>query len=81
MDKIHLIDGSCSDDRILACLDKKFDYIFHLASYHGNQSSIADTIEDHRNNTLTTLLKLYEHFKSREIKKFVYASAEKLHSG
>lgn len=77
VDKIHLIDASCSDDsddRVLARLDKKFDYIFHLASYHGNQSSIADTIEDHRNNTLTTL-KLYEHFKSCEIKKFVYASA------
>ncbi|WP_372443093.1 NAD-dependent epimerase/dehydratase family protein [Coxiella-like endosymbiont of Rhipicephalus sanguineus] len=54
-------------------------YIFHLASYHGNQSSIADPIEDQRNNTLTTL-KLCEHFKSHEIKKIVYASAS-LHSG
>ncbi|WP_304985256.1 NAD-dependent epimerase/dehydratase family protein [Coxiella-like endosymbiont] len=74
VDKIRLINGSCSDDRVLARLDKKFDYIFHLATYHGNQSSIADPVEDHRNNALTTL-KLCEHFKSREIKKFVYASA------
>ncbi len=42
-----------------------FDYVFHLATYHGNQSSIADPLADHEHNLLTTL-KLYEHMKDFE---------------
>jgi len=71
---VNLIDGSCADDRILNQLTDEFDYVFHLATYHGNQSSIADPVADHDNNTLTTL-KLCEHFKENKIKKFVYSSA------
>ena len=36
--------------------------MFHLATYHGNQSSIADPLADHANNLITTL-KLFEHLK------------------
>jgi len=49
--------------------------VFHLACYHGNQSSIADPMADHENNTMTTL-KLFEwlhHFQ--HVKKVVYAAA------
>lgn len=72
--KLQFIEGSASDDRVLYKLDNDFDYVFHLATYHGNQSSIADPLADHENNTLTTL-KLCEKFKNTALKKFVYASA------
>lgn len=67
--------GSISDDRIILKLPTDFDYIFHLATYHGNQSSIEDPIADHQNNTLPTL-KICEYFKNaKRLKKIVYASA------
>ena len=67
--------GSISDDRIIQKLPTDFDYVFHLATYHGNQSSMANPIADHENNTLTTL-KICEHFKgAKRLKKLVYASA------
>ena len=50
------------------------DYVFHLATYHGNQSSMANPLADHENNTLTTL-KLYERIKDLDLRKVVYASA------
>lgn len=72
---LEFVFGSISDDRLLANLPTDYDYVFHLATYHGNQSSIADPISDHYNNTLTTL-KLCEHFKEvKGLKTFVYASA------
>jgi nucleoside-diphosphate-sugar epimerase len=72
---ITFINGSISNDNILYKLPKDFDYIFHLATFHGNQSSMADPIADHENNTLTTL-KICEYFKdSSTLKKLVYSSA------
>ena len=38
--KIEFVYGSISDDKIINILPKDFDIIFHLACYHGNQSSI-----------------------------------------
>ena len=74
-DKVKFIFGSISNDNVLYNLPKDFDYIFHLATYHGNQSSIHNPLADHDNNTLPTL-KLCEYFKdSKELKKFVYSSA------
>jgi UDP-glucose 4-epimerase len=74
-DKITFIQGSISDDKILYKLPKDFDYIFHLATFHGNQSSMHDPLADHENNTLTTL-KICEYFKdSTTLKKLVYSSA------
>jgi len=67
--------GSIADDRVLAALPSELDYVFHLACYHGNQSSIHDPIADHDNNTLTSL-KLFEALKEfRSLKKVVYAAA------
>jgi len=72
---VKFIEGSIADDRILSMLKDDFDYVFHLATYHGNQSSIHNPLADHENNTLTTL-KLYEHIKNfSRIKKVVYSSA------
>ena len=74
-DKIKFVLGSISDDNILFSLGKNFDYIFHLATYHGNQSSIENPLIDHENNNITTL-KICEYFKDCDnLKKIVYASA------
>ncbi|MDE3225602.1 MAG: NAD-dependent epimerase/dehydratase family protein, partial [Nitrospirota bacterium] len=73
--RVQVIEGSIADDTVLAQLADEFDYVFHLATYHGNQSSIANPLEDHANNLITTL-KLYERIKSfAKIKKVVYAAS------
>lgn len=73
--RVTFLKGSGADKAILDKAGNKFDIVFHLATYHGNQSSIADPIADHDNNTLPTLM-LCEHFKDApNLKKFVYSSA------
>jgi UDP-glucose 4-epimerase len=71
---IDFILGSIADDAILGRLPRDLDYTFHLACYHGNQSSIHDPLADHQNSTLTSL-KLFEHVKDFSLKKLVYAAA------
>jgi len=73
--RVRFVFGSITDDRILAALPADLDYAFHLACYHGNQSSIANPLADHENNTLTSL-KLFDRLKDiRSLKKVVYAAA------
>jgi UDP-glucose 4-epimerase len=73
--RVQLIEGSIADDHILRQLPSSIDYAWHLACYHGNQSSIADPIADHDNNTITSL-KLFQLLSSRDsLKKVVYAAA------
>ena len=73
--RVTFICGSITDDSILRNLPGNLDYAFHLACYHGNQSSIANPLADHENNTLTTL-KLFECLKDiSSLKKVVYAAA------
>jgi len=73
--RIEFISRSITDDTVLAALPTDLDYAFHLACYHGNQSSIADPLADHENNTLTSL-KLFERLKDiRSLRKVVYAAA------
>jgi len=72
---LTFVEGSITNDSILDSLPTDLDYVFHLATYHGNQSSIHDPLADHENNTLTTL-KLYEKIKNfSNLKKVVYSSA------
>ncbi|MCG7852799.1 MAG: NAD-dependent epimerase/dehydratase family protein [Methanosarcinaceae archaeon] len=74
-DRVSFWEGSIADDIILKRIDDGFDYIFHLATYHGNQSSIHDPLADHENNLLTTL-KLFNRIKNfRKLKKVVYSGA------
>jgi len=73
--RVRFVFGSIADDKILHALPEDLDLVFHLACYHGNQSSIADPLADHENNTLTTL-KLFDHLKNfKGLKKVVYAAA------
>ena len=74
-EEVILIEGSVTDAPVLGKLEDHFDYVFHLATYHGNQNSMANPVADLENNILTTL-KLYEHIKRfRRVRKAVYASA------
>jgi nucleoside-diphosphate-sugar epimerase len=73
--RVHFVLGSIADDDVLSGVEDAYDSIFHLATYHGNQSSIANPIADHDNNLITTL-KLLERVKEfRRLKKFVYAAS------
>jgi UDP-glucose 4-epimerase len=72
---IEFIHGSITEDNILYNLPEDLDYVFHLATYHGNQSSIEDPLKDHENNTLTSL-KLFDRIsKFKQLQKVVYSSA------
>lgn len=73
--RVRFIEGSIADDEVLAALPEDAGYIFHLASYHGNQSSIENPLEDHEHSALATL-KLYERIKEfHGLRKVVYASS------
>src|SRR5688572_27015762 len=73
--RVTFSEASIADDTLLDRLRDEYDYVFHLSTYHGNQSSIHDPLADHANNTLTTL-KLYERIKGfRRLKKVVYSAA------
>lgn len=73
--RVQFVFGSITDDRILQSLPIDLDYAFHLACFHGNQSSIADPFADHDNNTYTSL-KLFDRLKDiKRLKKVVYAAA------
>jgi len=72
---VRFIEGSIADDAILAKIPSQMDYVFHLACYHGNQSSIADPLADHENNTITSL-KLFKRLDTcKGLRKVVYAAA------
>lgn len=72
---VHLVSGPITSDRVLRDLDDDLDYAYHLACFHGNQSSIHDPLMDHDNNTLTSL-KLFERLKDiKSLKKVVYSAA------
>jgi nucleoside-diphosphate-sugar epimerase len=73
--RVTFIEGSIADDDIVRGVDDRYDYVFHLSTYHGNQSSIHDPLADHEHNQLTTL-KLFERVKSfSRLRKLVYSGA------
>lgn len=73
--RVVFTEASITSDRVLGALADEYDFVFHLSTYHGNQSSIHDPLVDHENNTLTTL-KLFERLKYfKALKKVVYSSA------
>ncbi len=73
--RVRFVEGSIADAAVLGQLRDEFDYMFHLATFHGNQNSIADPLADHAHNLITTL-HLYEHIKGfRYVRKVVYAAS------
>lgn len=74
-DRVTFLEDSITQGAVLRQLPRNLDYVFHLATYHGNQNSMADPLADHENNTYSTL-RLYEHLKDfKNLKKVVYSSA------
>ncbi|MEX0663498.1 MAG: NAD-dependent epimerase/dehydratase family protein [Acidimicrobiia bacterium] len=74
-DAVDFVEGSITDDAVLAKLPTDAATVFHLATFHGNQNSMADPIADHDNNTFTTL-KLLDHLRSMPTPpRVVYSSA------
>lgn len=74
-ERVKFVEGSIADPSVLDGLGDEFDYVWHLATYHGNQSSIANPLEDHENNLITTL-RLLEHVKGfKRMRKLVYAAS------
>lgn len=76
---VTFVEGSIADDALLDAVlgaTSSFDYVFHLCTFHGNQSSIHDPIADHDNNLITTL-KLFDRLARRPgpLKKVVYSAA------
>ena len=73
--RVTFVEGSIADDEVLAGVVDDLDHVFHLATFHGNQSSIHDPLADHDNNLITTL-KLFERLRSfRRLRSVVYAAA------
>ena len=71
--RVELIEASIAEDQALGVLEDRFEHVFHLATFHGNQNSIAAPLADHANNTLTTL-KLFERLSSfQRLRSVVYA--------
>lgn len=73
--KVRFIEGSINNDQILSNIKDEFDYIFHLVTYHGNQSSIRNPIADHENNLLPTLKILERVQNFKKLRKIIYSGA------
>lgn len=73
--RLTFIPKSITDDAVLDTLVGQFDYVFHLSTFHGNQSSIHDPLKDHENNTLTTLKLMNKLKEDKRLKKLVYSAA------
>jgi nucleoside-diphosphate-sugar epimerase len=72
---VEFVEASITDDAVLDALEDNYDHVFHLATYHGNQSSMHDPLADHANNTLTSL-KLFNRLATfGNLRRVVYSSA------
>jgi nucleoside-diphosphate-sugar epimerase len=73
--RVAFVEGSIADPQVLWGIEDVYDYVFHLSTYHGNQSSMQDPLADHDNNLLTTI-RLFERIKAfGRLRKVVYAGA------
>jgi UDP-glucose 4-epimerase len=72
--RVTFLEGSIADDAVLAELGPGYDQVYHLATFHGNQNSIAEPLLDHENNLLTTI-KLFERLRGLTVDGRVVYSA------
>jgi UDP-glucose 4-epimerase len=74
-DRVRFVEGSIGDQRVLDGVSDDIDYVWHLATYHGNQSSIANPLEDHDNNLITTLRLLERIRDFKRTRRLVYSAS------
>jgi nucleoside-diphosphate-sugar epimerase len=74
-DRVRFVQGSIADPMVLDGITDDLDYVWHLATYHGNQSSIANPLEDHDNNLITTLRLLERLRDFKRVKRVVYSAS------
>lgn len=73
--RVSVTEGSVNDPSVLDEVGTDWDLVFHLVTFHGNQSSIADPEADLEHN-LRPSLSLARHFAgSDRLQSLVYASA------
>ena len=73
--RVHFIEGSASDEKVLNQIDINLDQVFHLACFHGNQSSIENPLMDLENNMKPTLTVLNWVEKKVPSARVVYTGA------
>jgi UDP-glucose 4-epimerase len=56
--RVTFIEGSAADINVLKSIQDNVDFVYQLACYHGNQSSIARPLDDFENGLKTTLVTL-----------------------
>lgn len=73
--RVTFIGKSINDEDVLRGLPADLDFAWHLACYHGNQSSIANPLADHEHGALSSLKLFARLVEIRSLRKVVYASA------
>mgnify|MGYP000072882333 CR=1 FL=1 len=73
--RVRFVQGSIADMDVLNQLPPDLSVVFHLACFHGNQSSIADPMADHDNNLITSLRLFDRLSSSRGVERVVYSAA------
>lgn len=73
--RVRVIEGSASEALTLNKISEDTNFIFQLACFHGNQSSIANPLLDLQNNLLPNLM-VYDRAKTLgKLEKVVYSAA------
>ena len=73
--RVHFIKGTASSEKFLNQVDAPINRIFHLACFHGNQSSIHDPLQDLENSLKPTLSVLNWTEKNFPRARVVYTGA------
>lgn len=73
--RVEFIEGSAVNFETLEKIYKKVDYVFQLACFHGNQSSIARPLDDLENGLKTTLVVLEWVKQNHPTARVIYSSA------
>jgi nucleoside-diphosphate-sugar epimerase len=73
--RVNFIEGSAADINVLKSIQDKVDYVYQLACFHGNQSSIARPFDDLENGLKTTLATLEWVKTSNPQARVIYSGA------
>jgi len=73
--RVNFIEGSAADINVLKSIQDKVDYVYQLACFHGNQSSIARPLDDLENGLKTTLITLEWVKTSNPQARVIYSGA------